>query len=591
MKFSLPGLSLLLFFPLTIFTQNNTVTVERYQKLDENTPVHSIVVGHDNIKWLATDKGLYKMLTLDDPIDVVTEDYSVMAGTVDRGGSVWHVSRWADLIMNDMESELKITDDTLLITGASASRGQIWVSTNQGIFTISQSQNRVLKHMHKGNSDLPSDMVNFIYLDPSNVWWIGTDEGIVRVEDKKWKVYEKKYRFTAATYTTEGMWLVSDREMWLVDKDNRWYPAGVRRGLSRGQVRALTSDSKGRVYLASEILVQFDPYTDKAVTLDEDYGFVSSESLALACDKNDHVWVGTADRGLFRVEVLEGGDSTLSAIVFQEKEIPCFGDTAAILQVVVKGGKPPFQISWNKPGLSGSRAVSLKSGIYQIKVEDALGQEYFLTAEVKDPDPLRAEFTDVSDASGANAYDGRATVQVSGGAGPYRLLWSNYKTAATVTNLPPGVHSVAVTDANDCRLTAEVTIKNPRILKELEDVTQLKVGQTLRIEQLYFEADSSVMTQESFAAIDEIHEFLEKNPDVAIEIGGHTNGLPPHEYCDRLSTARAKNIADYLFEKGIARNRISYKGYGKRNPIASNDTKQGRERNQRVEIKIVSIGS
>ena len=125
----------------------------------------------------------------------------------------------------------------------------------------------------------------------------------------------------------------------------------------------------------------------------------------------------------------------------------------------------------------------------------------------------------------------------------------------------------------------------------MEDVTQLKVGQTLRIEQLYFEADSSVMTQESFAAIDEIHEFLEKNPDVAIEIGGHTNGLPPHEYCDRLSTARAKNIADYLFDKGIARNRISYKGYGKRNPIASNDTKQGRERNQRVEIKIVSIGS
>jgi len=65
--------------------------------------------------------------------------------------------------------------------------------------------------------------------------------------------------------------------------------------------------------------------------------------------------------------------------------------------------------------------------------------------------------------------------------------------------------------------------------------------------------------------------------------------LPDDEYCDRLSTSRAKNIALYLYERGIPQSQISYKGYGKRQPIATNQTVDGRRRNQRVEIKIVSL--
>lgn len=570
---------------------NVSVSVERYQKMGDDIPVNSIVVDRDNYKWIATEKGLYRMTALEGEVETITERSAFRAGCMDRGGKVWHVSEYAELIEDALADELKFSDDTLEINGASASRGQVWVATNKGIFTISQSQKRLLRHIKTSNSKLPSDQVNFIYLDPDQIWWIGTDAGIARVNDKDWRVYEKNARFTAATYTTEGIWLVSDREMWLVDTDNRWYPAGVRRGLSRGTVRALTSDSKGRVYLASEILVQFDPYTDKAITLDEDYGFVSSASLALACDKNDHVWVGTADRGLFRIEVKEVGDSTLSAIVYQDKDIKCFGDTAAILQVITKGGYPPYTYVWDKPGISGPRALSLKAGLYRIKVEDARGQEYFLTTEISQPNPLEVEFEDVQMATGAYAYDGQATAVPKGGTPPYRMEWSNYKSAATVTNLPVGDHTVAVTDANGCRTVAEITITNPKVLRELEDVTKLKVGQTLRIEKLYFAADSSNMSDESYAVIDEIYEFLENNPGVAIEIGGHTNGLPPHEYCDRLSTARAKNIAYYLYNKGIDEERIAYKGYGKRKPIATNETKQGREYNQRVEVKIISIGS
>jgi len=78
------------------------------------------------------------------------------------------------------------------------------------------------------------------------------------------------------------------------------------------------------------------------------------------------------------------------------------------------------------------------------------------------------------------------------------------------------------------------------------------------------------------------------NPDVKVEIGGHTNSTPPSWFCDDLSQNRARSVAAYLKEKGIDEHRLQAKGYGKRLPLTSNKTKEGRVKNQRVEIKILS---
>lgn len=133
-----------------------------------------------------------------------------------------------------------------------------------------------------------------------------------------------------------------------------------------------------------------------------------------------------------------------------------------------------------------------------------------------------------------------------------------------------------------------VVKRQPVILKELEDPAKLTKGQTIRIDQLYFPADSSTIKKTSLPVLSEVFNFLAANPNVVVEIGGHTNGIPAHEYCDRLSTERAKAVVDYLVNKGIARKRLQYKGYGKRNPVDSNASDAGRKRNQRVEIKILS---
>lgn len=127
------------------------------------------------------------------------------------------------------------------------------------------------------------------------------------------------------------------------------------------------------------------------------------------------------------------------------------------------------------------------------------------------------------------------------------------------------------------------------ITPELSDVSQIKEGQTIRIQKLKFAADDFAILEESEPSLDEIYDFMQKHPKVIIEIGGHTNRLPSTEYCNWLSSYRAESVREYLVGKGITEDRISAKGYGKTEPIDVSNTARGRKRNQRVEIKIISL--
>lgn len=120
--------------------------------------------------------------------------------------------------------------------------------------------------------------------------------------------------------------------------------------------------------------------------------------------------------------------------------------------------------------------------------------------------------------------------------------------------------------------------------------SELSEGQTIKLDNLYFEMDKSILTNNSENTLLELFEFLNNNQQVIIEVGGHTNGLCSAEYCDELSRERAKAVASSLVKMGLPGYRILYKGYGKRMPIATNETVAGRTLNQRVEIKIISLG-
>ncbi len=128
------------------------------------------------------------------------------------------------------------------------------------------------------------------------------------------------------------------------------------------------------------------------------------------------------------------------------------------------------------------------------------------------------------------------------------------------------------------------------LLPEL-DQSKLFVGQKIRLTHLYFKADSINLLSDSYKVLDELADYLKSYPKTTIEIGGHTNTIPSEEYCNALSTARAKAVQEYLISQGIPEIRLNYKGYGKHDPLIPYDkyNKDARLKNQRVEIKILSL--
>lgn len=146
-------------------------------------------------------------------------------------------------------------------------------------------------------------------------------------------------------------------------------------------------------------------------------------------------------------------------------------------------------------------------------------------------------------------------------------------------NIAKEESQIIVTKANNRKID-----EKPRLDIKRDN---LKRGSTFAIDNLYFEADSTNIPEVCFPVLDEIYSFMKENSDIIIEIGGHTNSIPSHEYCNKLSLARAKSVANYIIEKGIPARRVFYKGYGKTKPIADDSTMEGKKKNQRVEIRVL----
>jgi outer membrane protein OmpA-like peptidoglycan-associated protein len=481
-------------------------------------------------------------------------------------------------------------DSGTVATCMDLTKSTLWVGTLKGVYTLLIPQNKVQNHFTIEDGVLLSNEINFIHIDPFNIRWIGTKAGVVRIEGKKWKLYEEDQAITAITSTSEGAWMAAEDNMWLVSQFNRWYEIDAWRNLVVGNVKALSSDSKGIIYIASEILVKYDPYQEKVITMNE--GGAMDQLIILSQGPGKNVWMA-GNNGMSRVVedtttitvVTAGG---MSVAVEVKSNPVCTGMATGQLLVKVQGGTPPYSYKWSQAGNISAEAANLAPGLYQVTVTDLAGKSILASGIIPSSPPLRA-FTAVSTKpTDILAANGKAITTIKGGVEPIQYLWSNGETKAQATTLMEGTYTVTVTDANGCIATSAVVMEAEKVLKSL-DIATITLGQTIRVDKLYFEADSATIKPASFAVLEEIYTFLSENDNVVIEVGGHTNSLPEDAYCDKLSTSRAKNVAGYLYEKGIPESRISFKGYGKRQPIASNQTVDGRRKNQRVEIKIVSL--
>lgn len=320
------------------------------------------------------------------------------------------------------------------------------------------------------------------------------------------------------------------------------------------------------------------------------YAWDNSETgiTALKLAPTKHTLTVTDANGCKGTATLEINENILplAATVQETGKIKCAGGESS-LKVAVTGGKGPFQYEWSNAALQGDQPSNVKAGDYQLTITDVVKNTFTAKITVKQPEALTVDVQGNLGATTERSKDGRATLKVKGGAAPYTFTWDNAESAALAKQLTLGAHSATVTDANGC--TATVNVKTEKRILPALTASTLSNGQTIGVEQLQFDADSTKMNDKSLPVLNEMYNFLQENGGIVIEVGGHTNNIPPDAFCDRLSTARAKSVADYLIAKGIDPNRVFFKGYGKRKPIASNDTAEGRKQNQRVEIKILQI--
>ncbi|WP_366655820.1 OmpA family protein [Fodinicurvata sp. EGI_FJ10296] len=99
-----------------------------------------------------------------------------------------------------------------------------------------------------------------------------------------------------------------------------------------------------------------------------------------------------------------------------------------------------------------------------------------------------------------------------------------------------------------------------------------------------FEFDRSEIRPAFYPELDAIAAELQNYPDATINVAGHTDSIGTLEYNEGLSMRRAEAVATYLENAGIPRDRMVIEGYGETQPVASNDTPEGRAQNRRVEV-------
>ena len=110
---------------------------------------------------------------------------------------------------------------------------------------------------------------------------------------------------------------------------------------------------------------------------------------------------------------------------------------------------------------------------------------------------------------------------------------------------------------------------------------------TFQLTKIKFHTSSAVLTKESKALLDKVAKIIQEHPEYHYIVQGHTDSRGNEEFNLKLSQNRAKSVADYLVSRGVDASLLSYEGYGSTQPIASNNTQEGRRKNRRVVFKIV----
>jgi len=138
------------------------------------------------------------------------------------------------------------------------------------------------------------------------------------------------------------------------------------------------------------------------------------------------------------------------------------------------------------------------------------------------------------------------------------------------------------------RFDVPVTSRYQMIKKDIA-LKPIEKGAKVVLNNIFFETGKATLSAQSRVELEKAVDLMKTNPSMIIEVGGHTDNVGDDALNMKLSHDRARSVMDYLTKAGIPAARMQAKGYGELNPVATNDTDEGRKANRRTEFIIVEF--
>ncbi len=133
----------------------------------------------------------------------------------------------------------------------------------------------------------------------------------------------------------------------------------------------------------------------------------------------------------------------------------------------------------------------------------------------------------------------------------------------------------------------EEEVRSEPVVKNIA-LIPIQQNASVVLNNLFFDLNKYELKPQSETELKEVVDFLNQNPELKIEIGGHTDNLGTEIYNQQLSERRADSVADFLKKHQISPLRIVTKGYGSKSPLRPNNSDENRQVNRRIEFKILA---
>ncbi len=231
---------------------------------------------------------------------------------------------------------------------------------------------------------------------------------------------------------------------------------------------------------------------------------------------------------------------------------------------------------------------------------------YFSSSESGNPDIYRVKLTSAIMPSPVNlvqgvVYDSKTGKPLSAEVKYYDLK-KNEQIGSAITNSLDGRYKIVLPTGttygfnatkqgyipNSASLELPDSAKYKTVVKDLY-LTPIEKGARIVVNNVYFDYDKATLRPESRVELDQLAKLMQANPNMSVQIEGHTDDRGDDQYNLRLSGERAKAVVDYLVVKGISIKKVEAKAKGESVPVESNDTPEGRQKNRRVEFVVAGL--